>query len=250
MTPTGSVSSDASYMVSLTSDGCALELRINDVPLRQVEAGRRTDYGEIVDVWLRAGVNSLTLESKGKFAKGCVSLDVLAIPKDGDQRTAPRVLQASWPPDDSAGSLQVFEFHGPVADRCQLWRDAEPIRVTPADRVDLLEQVRALHRSFARRDIEALAGSTKYRAEDVARCTGKSPASGVDDQKRFFSAITSNASFSALPLDEAAVLVDVVAHDRLVWLHRPGDKLLLQNNLTQGMDLYAAKIAGRWTIVR
>jgi hypothetical protein len=185
----------------------------------------------------------VTLEAREKLAKACVSLEVLAIAKDGEQRTAPRVLQASWPATDATSGAHVFEFHGPVSDRCQLWRDAEPVQLTRADRTELLEQVRVLHRAFARRDIKALAKGTKYRGEDIARCMGKSPATGIEDQQHFFSAITSDPGFVALPLDEAAILTEVVAKDRLVWLHRAGDKLLLQNNLTQGMDLYGPSCA-------
>jgi len=172
------------------------------------------------------------------------------VPKDGDQRTAPRVLKANWPAADATSGTQTLEFHGPVADRCRLWREAEPIELTPAAKSELLEQVRKLHGSFAGRDVEVLSSSTKYRAEDIARCLGKEPASGIEDQKRFYSVITSEPDFVALPLDEAALVMDVVAKGKLVWLHRRDDVLLLQNKLNQGMDLYAAKIAGRWTIVR
>ena len=245
-----SLSPAASYMLSLTSDGCSVEVRVNEVPLRRTEAGRRTDYGEVVDSWIWAGVNSVTLEAKGQLAKGCVSLEVLAVPKDGDQRTAPRVLRTSWPAAESTSEARVFEFQGPAADRCRLWREAESIQLTPAAKSELSEQVRMLHRAFTRRDVEALSSSTKYRAEDIARCMGKEPASGIEDQKRFLSIITSEPDFVALPLDEAGLVMDVVANGKLVWLHRRDDVLLLQNKLNQGMDLYAAKIAGRWTIVR
>lgn len=250
MTPTGSVAASASYLVSLDADKCPVALRVNDVPLRDVEAGRRTSFGEIIDPWIRTGINSVTLEAKGKLAKGCASVAVMAIPAGGDQRTAPRVLEARWPVADLESGARQFEFHGPVADRCQLWRDAQSFELGAGHESELLEQVRALHQLFARRDVAGLAERADYRARDIARCMGKSPESGVEDQKRFFSIIMPDAGFVPLPLDESALAMDVVGNGKLVWLHRRDGKLLLENSQTQGMDLYLAKIGGHWTVVR
>ncbi|HEU5076868.1 MAG TPA: hypothetical protein VFU02_21910 [Polyangiaceae bacterium] len=249
-TPTGNIAASASYLVSLNADDCPVALRINDVPLREVEAGRHTNVGEIVDPWIRTGINSVSLEAKGKLAKACATVEILAIPPGGDQRTAPRVLAAKWPAADSTSGIGVFEFHGPAADRCQLWRDAQSFELSAPNRSELLEQVRVLQQLFSRRDVTGLAERTDYRARDIARCMGKSPESGVEDQKRFFSNIMPDSGFVATPLDEAALFMDVVGDGKFVWLHRRDGKLLLENSLGQGMDLYAAKIAGRWTIVR
>ena len=122
--------------------------------------------------------------------------------------------------------------------------------LTAADKLELLERVRELHGSFARRDTKKLAERSDYRAKDVARCLGKPPAWGVERQTSFYSQIMSGSDFVVVPLDESALLMDVVGGGRLVWLHRRDGKLLLENSLGQGMDLYAAKIAGQWTIVR
>ncbi len=248
--PTGTVASSASFLVSLTADHCPVALRVNDVPLREVEAGRRTTVGETIDPWIFAGVNSVTLEAKGKLSKGCAVLAVLGVPPGGDQRTAPRVLDASWPDADLPSGVKEFAFHGPVTERCQLFRDAQPFALGATERAELLQQARVLHQLFARRDVAGLAERADYRGKDIARCLGKSEASGVDEQKRFFAVITSEPDFVALPFDEAALRLDLVAKGKLVWLHRSDGRLLLENNRTQGMDLYAAKVAGRWTIVR
>src|SRR6187399_2360303 len=167
MTPTGSVSEAAHYMVSLTGDNCPVALRINDVPLLELETGGQRSVGETSDLWIQAGLNSVTLEARGKLAKGCASVTVLAVPEDGDQRKAPRVLDTLWPAVDLSNGVRVFEFHGPVAERCQLWRDAELIDLTAADRLKLLEWVRELHGVFTRRETKKLAGETDYRAKDI-----------------------------------------------------------------------------------
>lgn len=250
VTPTGSVSEAAHYMVSLTGDNCPVALRINDVPLLELKTGGQRSVGETSDLWIRAGLNSVTLQARGKLAKGCASVTVLAVPEDGDQRTAPRVLDTSWPAQDRSSGVQVLEFHGPVAARCQLWRDAEPIDLTAADKSKLLEWVRELHGWFARRESKKLAQQADYRAQDIGRCLGKSPKWGTEGQNSFFSAIMSGSDFVAVPLDVSALVMDVVGQGHLVWLHRRDGKLLFQNTRGQGMDFYVAKIAGRWTIVR
>lgn len=250
MTPTGSVSPSAMYLVSLAGENCPVALRINDVPLRELKADDKKGVGESIDLWLRGGINSVTLEARGKLAKGCASVNVVAVAQDGDQRTAPRVLDTSWPAADLSSGAKAFEFQGPVADRCQLWRDVEAIALTAADKVELLELVRELHGLFARRDTKKLAERSDYRAKDIARCLGKPPAWGVEQQISFYSQIMSGSDFVVVPLDESELLMDVVGGGRLVWLHRRDGKLLLENSLGQGMDLYASKIAGQWTIVR
>jgi hypothetical protein len=250
VTPTDSVSPSASYLVSLTGDDCPVTLRINEVPLLELKAGDKKSVGESIDLWIRGGTNSVTLEARGKLAKGCASVNVVAVAEDGDQRTAPRVLDTRWPAAGLRSGVQAFEFHGPVAHRCQLWRDVEAMALTAADKVQLLERVRELHGLFARRDTKNLAERTDYRAQDIARCLGKPPAWGVESQTSFYSQIMSGSDFVVVPLDESALAMDVVGGGRLVWLHRRDGKLLLENSLGQGMDFYAAKIAGQWTIVR
>ena len=244
------VSPSAKYLVSLETDGCPLELRINDVPLRELDGGRPSTFGEIVDPWLRAGVNSATLVARGKVSRGCASLEVLAVPENGDQHTAPRVLTVRWPETDLPAGEQAFEFHASVAERCHLWRDAEPVELGATARSELLTEVRALHRQFTKRNVAALAERTEYRAKDIARCLLKSPASGVEDQKRFFTQVTSVPPFAPLPVDDTGLAMDVVGRGKLVWVHRRDTKLLLENGAGGGLDLYFAKIDGRWRIVR
>ena len=244
------MSPSAKYLVSLETDGCPLELRINGVPLRELEAGRTHTFGEIVDPWLKAGVNAVTLVAKGKLSQGCASLEVLAVPDGGDQRAAPRVLEAKWPGTELAAGEQTFEFHGPAAERCQLWRDAENVELTAPARSELLAEVRALHRLFTKHNVASLAERADYRAKDIARCLQKAPASGVDDQKRFFTHITSEPPLAPLPDDDSALAMDVVGQEKLVWVHRRDTKLLFENGAGGGLDLYFAKIGGRWTLVR
>jgi hypothetical protein len=249
-TPSGDVSPSASYLVSVDTQGCPLEIRINDVPLRELEGGRPHAFGEIVDPWLKSGVNTVSLAAREPVSKECASLVVLAVPEGGDQRTAPRVLDVKWPPADLARGAQAFEFHGPAAERCRLWRDIEPLELTAGAREEILADVRALHALFSKRKVAAFAERTDYRAQDIARCFRKSPESGVDDQKKFLTLVTSESPFAPLPLDETALALDVVGRGKLVWVRRRDAKLLFQNGMQQGMDLYWAQISGRWTVVR
>src|SRR5688500_19764123 len=76
--PTGSVEPSASYQASLTGDNCPVALRINDVPLLQIEAGSQKSAGEIIDLWIHAGINSVTLEARGQHANGCTSVTAVA----------------------------------------------------------------------------------------------------------------------------------------------------------------------------
>lgn len=247
--PSG-VSPSASYLVSLDTDGCPVELRINDVPLRDLEAGRPRAFGEVVDPWLTSGVNTLSLVARETVSKGCASLKVLAVPEGGDQRTAPRVLEATWPATERATGEQPFEFHGPAAERCQLWRDAAAVELDASARSELLAEVRSLHRLFEKRQVASLAERLDYRAKDIARCLQKAPALGVEDQKRFLAHVASVPPFAPLPADDTELALDVVGQGKLVWVHRRGPKLLFENGAGGGLDLYFAKIGGRFTVVR
>ncbi|HEX6277485.1 MAG TPA: hypothetical protein VFZ53_30790, partial [Polyangiaceae bacterium] len=248
--PSGDVSPSASYLVSVDTQGCPLEIRINDVPLRELEGGRPHAFGEIVDPWLKSGVNTVSLAAREPVSKDCASLVVLAVPEGGDQRTAPRVLDTKWPPAELARGEQAFEFHGPAAERCRLWRDIEPLELSAGAQAEILADVRALHALFSQKKVAAFAERTDYRAQDIARCFRKSPESGVDDQKKFLTLVTSESRFVPLPLDETALVLDLVGGGRLVWVHRRDTKLLFQNGMQQGMDLYWAKLGGRFTVVR
>jgi hypothetical protein len=244
------VSPSASYLLSLDTRGCAVELRINDVPLLSVEADRPRALGEVIDPWLKVGVNGVSLAARTNVSKGCASLSVLAIPEGGDQRTAPRVLEAVWPPADLARGEQAFEFFGPTTERCRLWQDAAPLELDAAGKSELLGEVRALHRLFVKRDVTAFARRADYRARDIARCLRKAPESGVEDQKKFLELVTSATPFSPTPLDESALTLELVGGRKLVWAHRKDARLLFENGLGQGMDLYFAKVDGRWAVVR
>lgn len=238
-------------MLSVDTHACAVAIAVNDVPLIRYDAGSSHSVGELIDPWIRSGANSVAVQA-GPQTPGtgapCAQLAVLAIPEGGDQASAPRVAEQTLasPTEQARATLDFVTAKSP----CQLWTETQRFDWNSEVQREVTELAKTTHQLFSQKKIAALAALTDYRARDTARCLGKTPESGVSDQRSFFDAITGAPDFSAVPWNDEAFVLEVVADGRLVWMHRSDDKLLLQNGVGGGLDLYAARIGGSWRIVR
>lgn len=224
---------------------------MNDVPLIKYDASSPHSVGEVIDPWIQSGTNSVTVQAgpqKAGATEPCAQLAVLAIPEGGDQASAPRVAEKTLA--STGGQTRATLDFVVAKSPCELWSEATRFDWNAENQRELTELAQRTHRLFSQKKLGPLAELTDYRARDTARCLGKTPESGVADQRSFFDAITGAPDFSAIPWSDEALVLDVVGNGRLVWMHRNDDKLLLQNGVGGGMDLYAARIEGRWRIVR
>ncbi|HEY6724865.1 MAG TPA: hypothetical protein VI197_12595 [Polyangiaceae bacterium] len=224
---------------------------MNDVPLIEYDAASPHSVGEVIDPWIQSGTNSVTVQAgpqKAGATEPCAQVAVLAIPEGGDQANAPRVAEKTVA--STGGQTRATLAFVTAKSACELWAEAKRFDWNAEGQRELTELAQKAHRLFSQKQIAPLAELTDYRARDTARCLGRTPESGVADQRSFFAAITGAPDFSAIPWSDAGLVLEVVGNGRLVWMHRNDGKLLLQNGAGGGMDLYAARIQGSWRIVR
>lgn len=212
-------------------------------------------------MWIMPGMNkldvSLALAPNNELTSTHIHIAVLRMPEGVDQRSAERVMEFSWPPVNMRELIpfyHVFEFECPPTVPAKLWGEAERILLDDTARAEVTAIAKDLHQKFAQQRHRELADALAYRGRDIALSLGMKEDEGERSQKSFLKTILQHGDFQAAPWDDAVFQATLVADDRLVWLHRKcrtlNEVLLLENNHGQGMDLFLAKIAGRWVVVR
>ncbi|HEY6724862.1 MAG TPA: hypothetical protein VI197_12580 [Polyangiaceae bacterium] len=249
------------YMLAVESNQCRAYIRLNGVPLFEADLDRPRDFGEIVSMWIMPGTNkldvSLALAPNNELASTQIHIAVLRMPDGVDQKSAERVMEFSWPPVNMRELIpfyHVFEFECPPTVPAKLWREAERIVLDEGARAEVTAIAQDLHRMFSQKQHRELADALGYRGRDIALSLGMMEDEGERSQKSFLKTIMQHGDFRAAPWDDAAFQATLIADERVVWLHRKcktlNEVLLLENNHGQGMDLFVAKIAGRWQVVR
>src|SRR5690606_32935325 len=111
----------------------------------------------------------------------------------GEQASAPRVAEktVASDPGQTRATLDFVAARSP----CELWSKATPFEWNAESQRELRELAKRAHRFFAQKKIGPLTELTDYRARDTARCLGKTPESGIADQRSFFEAITMRQIF-------------------------------------------------------
>lgn len=236
------------FMLLYQSPSGALgEVRVNDVPMFQFEGNASGGGGAPVGSWLKAGSNVLTLTLEKPLAKGDrVTLSVHAAPAGSfpDEKTALFEVQA-----DAAGAWS-FELPADLAPQGQLWKRAAVVeRLTDDDVKALTALARTLLTALQKGDVKALVALRAYQLEELALVNHV-------DKKRLQASLEDSArelkkDFAKAKLPEK-LECRLVAGGRLVRVRAPGGGSPISVKTRDGeraMDVTAAKVDGKWTLV-
>lgn len=237
---------------------------VNGIPILSDPAGegRRAIYP--INEWLKPGENTITLyaawpeEKPFVPATGRVSLRVFES-KPAAPSPAPGVVcgASRWPLPPAP---EVYPFQAAVpftvtaAPPTQLWQEAEVVEeLEPADRQAILALVERLRLALMRSDFEAAITLLAYRYDDLARANNGDP-----DRLRQI-AVKQYTRMMAEPLPRSTALADeevlltLAAAGQVVHVGRPQGKdaiLLSTEDSEYAIPVYAARITGRWRLVR
>ncbi len=261
------------YHFSGESEGLRAHVRFNDVPLFDAEPDSPQKDMEDISLWVMPGPNNLEVSVSRPVTAPDVYLtaikDPVEPPEDDEAQPRGPFFQAriqraprtdtsaigtewdfSWPPP---GIRDLTTFYNLFELTCetpsQLWQQAEPLTLTEAVAEELRRFGEELHRVFSRGDHAALAQRMDFKGRDVGLVLGMTEAQGSAAQQRFFRAIMTRQGFKVPPWNADTVSVRLLANNTVAWL-RDGTRPLLLSEQRQGMEVYVARIGGRWTVVR
>ena len=246
--------SGSAYMVDLSTEKCAVEIRVNGVPLITVAADRPRNLGEIVNPWLMPEDNTIVLlpdSAAADSAHPCIQFKLLAIPKGETQRDAQTMAALKWPDADDKGKSGVrVHFAMPTDYPCVFWRQLTPVTALSDTDVQALKLLsKTLYDAFQRKDAAGLAHLTQSRGIFVGECLGLPREKGSSMQKRFFEMIFTQPEFVPEPWNDTTFTATLLENG-LVKLGRSDGIMLLQaKQIGAGSDFYAGKIDGKWQIV-
>ena len=243
------------YAFSATVEDCRAYVRLNGLPLVEVEPrADRKKMGEVVSMWIRPGANvlevSLALRPEVNPRACRFEGKLVRVPRFEPRPPPVALVEVDWPPPTSGDLVPYYhqhQFTGATPSR--LWDLAEPQGTGPRVEEELLSFAASVHEVFGRKDPLALGQLLDFKGRDIGRVLDLGEEGGRRSQRSFLDTILSAPDLEVEPLDPAALRIWAISERRIFRIRR-GDRPLLLTDAHQGMDVYAAKIDGRWVVVR
>lgn len=257
------------YTIRARSFGVGVWAGVNGSPTLVDQKGEGRAVFRDVNEWIMPQENKLSgvivqppgaPSPNGKPAGGngaYVNMEVYMADADGEPAGgAPPLAKFSWP---LPGAPQVFPFPFsvpfviPRAIETRVWKAAEVVkRLEAADRQEILNLVNQLIDALSQGSKAGVVDLTKFRLDDEAIAQGYSS----EDVRQ--AAANMVQAFSVVkqppaPLTSQEAQISPVAGGRLFYVTRGsfGPAVLFEDDERRlSVNVYVAKVDGRWTIVR
>ena len=250
------------YRFTLVHHGYSLVIRLNDVVIDTDPQGVFRNRNFINNQYVIDGKNTLTIEIglAGDIPKDLTlqcTVQELTETDIQNNATPKPVLTLEFPgkqvPSFPAQISGEFKVESPFG-RWQ-WEDAETLDMSPDIAEDLKDVLAKLHQALSSKDLAAVRKSVEIKTQEMARAFYVDPAERLKDQEKFFNDIFSDSQFDMEPLKTDDLDIVPMALNRLFLVrHQGGGVALESKELSEGynfsLPVIAAKISGKWSIVR
>lgn len=252
------------YYLDIHSTGVQSHIGLNNLPLLTDATGAGVRTLLPVNEWIMPGTNTLTVhvswpESR-PYAKGLAEVAVSLFEADpaSEFPTAKQVLaEVTWPhptdPETYPKRLEKavkIELVPPTT----LWADAETItQLADPDRAAILTLTENFRQTLMAGDFEAAVKFLGYRCSDDALANGLQADEVRSTLIEQFKFMMSEPAPASSPLDPEAASFQIGAAGKVVKVAGPNHKdaiVIETQEARYQIAIFAAKIGGRWTLVR
>lgn len=250
------------YYVKVNSRGALVNLYINDVPLVKVKVKVSENYitTKPVNLWLKEGVNtfSYTIYDNNKEETYNPSFDAVLFIHDKSKEvpTPLKTLEkiqfvsnkdSKYPID----STLEFKIDGSI--NTQLWRDAEKfIALTKEDKKEIVTLIDRLALSILSDPQQAIS-IQKYKITEDALAQGKTVERVTDAVLKEYQWLSSQKGLTISKSNREQLNYEIHGNGHLVNVTKNNQDAIIileYDDLFFDIDLYFAKIKGRWIIAR
>lgn len=244
-------------------------VRLNDVPLIADADAEGIVITEPINYWVTHRSNNVQIDldwpESQEFESGQSKMEMMVFRADpGSEMPKPGdiILNHEWPGEgatDEAGMYpysysEQFSIIDPPDTK--LWQEAEPIdSLTQNDKEAILRKIERLRSTLLNREKEKAFSILSYRYADEALAEGKKLDQIRSAVMELYDWMFNQGDLSADPLTIENSRFNIVGNRKLVYVDRGNLEISLV--LTQeaegvcfGIPIYAAKIKGKWLIVR
>jgi hypothetical protein len=253
------------YRFTIVHHGFSLVLRLNDVIIDTDPKGVFRNRKFVNNQYILNGKNTLSLEIG-------LAGEPPALPKDlALQCMVHELSEADLQNNSEPQPLLLLEFPGneipsfpaKISGEFSVvspfgrwqWEDAEVLEVSPEVTAELMDRVTKLHAALSSKDLATVRGMVDIKTREMAAAFYIDPAQRLTDQDTFFREIFNDSQFAMEPLAIDNLEIIPMAHNRLFLIQRKGGEPALESTeLSEGyhfsLPVTAAKIAGKWRVVR
>lgn len=259
------------YIINYTITHCDAEIDLNGVPLSRTE--KKTDFTitGTTDVgrWIVPGANVITVTIrplKGKpdpDDRQSIEISISTAVKgqmsdEGTKIAALRIPEKEG--DTSLASIKQtvrkeLRFTPPSVPPSELWARSKPEKLDDAAREEILRLVTDYHAAYVKKDQVKLYDMLLFATLEASRNRYFSADEAKEMLKNGLKEMFADKSFAMEPLKADRIILKPVAGGRIVWVTDAGnDAPLKSKKMKDGgyieFPVYAARIDGKWIIVR
>lgn len=242
------------YKVQLVGRGLRYEIRVNDWIVGGNGGTPHRTFTFLTNIQVD-GENTLQLFSeRGANPSEWLAAAELRVSVASDSRT---VFEYAWRGGDSDPPMQPdlsALFVSPTEYGEWSWLRAEPVDLSNPVVTAVSELVEQIHGALDRRAIDEVAMLFEVRDRERAISLGDPPDEEAAAARADYAGSFEDPEWKMQPLDRGAFRFRLMADRRVVQVTDPAGRDVLMSLPAGeggqiGFSVYAAKVAGRWTIV-
>lgn len=252
------------YYLEVISTAVSSAVGLNDVSLVIDTSGNGLSTVMPVNEWIIPHRNCLNLfvawpeDKQYQLGLAEVRATIFIADPNSDFPSPGQIIgRAFWPlptiPEVYPSKIETpFDADSPPP--AHLWSEAQPIEtLAQSDQTEILDLVERLRQALMGRNFDGAFRLVEYRYADDARVNGATLERLRDIVIRQYTDMMNEPSPHSTPIDPPLANFDIIANKRLVRVSHASNKEAVRIETEEGVssiDVYAAKVLGKWTIVR
>jgi hypothetical protein len=264
-------SRDLFYIINYTITHCNAEVDLNDVPITRTDKDTAYTITGTSDIgrWLVPGVNIITVTIRppdgktdpddrssieisvstavrGQMSDAGTKIATLRIPeKEGD--TSPASINQT--------ARKELRFSPASVPPSELWNKAKSEKLDDAAREEILRLVKDYHAAYMKKDRVKLYNMLLFATLETARNRYFSADEAREMLKSGLKEMFADKGFAMEPLKTGRIIMKPIAGGRIIWVtdlknETPVRSKRMKDGGYLEFPVYAARIDGKWTIVR
>ena len=251
------------YVLRILTQDVGCIAGINDAPICEDMRGLGLSSTRSVAEWVMPGENFFTVylfwPPDRAFESGkAATTATLFIGQTSESETTRHPVAAMMYPIPGIPEAYPYrvrqKFQANPVPPTRLWGDAQPVeRLSEGDQRDMVDLAERFRQTFVARNVQAMYDLTSYKFEDRARAEGFSPTEQRQAAMELYAEMVASNENVVAPLYPELIVFDSIANGAVYRLTQgSGQKLIRMEDAKtrRRIDIYMAKISGKWTIVR
>lgn len=248
------------YQIQWQADGIISEIDINGITVDKSSSEFSGTGSAPLNMWLKPGKNVFTIKLKSfpKAESGSFKVFLAKAQQGQYADEGEKVFEFSWENGKSKDRLpfeKKIEFTPKSVPAIELWTKTEQITLDAGTDKAIRSFLKTLSDAYTKADADKIAELQEFKVNEYSRALGGKEMSMSEmkkETKGYFSMLKSEkAKFT--PIDTAGAKLLLVAENRLVLVTAKDGKAPLIAKSASGeyvVDLYLARINGKWVVAR